>query len=342
MALALFALVGCGDDDTGVAASDDDQGVDDPTPGAGDEGPQLGDHWHVAVGFSRCGEELSILEDAVPDETGIHSHADGLIHVHPFTTEAAGDNAVLGRFFETVGAEVTDEGLVTDEWTLPFEGECDGEPATLMLATWPTYDAEGSIAFQTRLGSAEQLRSVPLSPDGSAIAIALATEDEEIALPPSATELEAPSDVAASTTLPSASGQGTRADVDFGLAPVLGASEPPCGPSATLGARDEQCYELGPIALGREAIASAERRYESNGWTVFVTLTTAGDEAFDRVAMNCFDRSAECPSGMLAIVLDGGVISAPTVQEPTFQGEFVISGDFTEEEAGEIAESLSP
>jgi preprotein translocase subunit SecD len=45
---------------------------------------------------------------------------------------------------------------------------------------------------------------------------------------------------------------------------------------------------------------------------------------------------------MLAIVLDAAVVSAPIVQTPIFDGEFTISGDFTEDEAGSIAEALSP
>jgi hypothetical protein len=70
--------------------------------------------------------------------------------------------------------------------------------------------------------------------------------------------------------------------------------------------------------------------------------TAAGDDAFDRVATACVDQSADCPSGMLAIVLDAAVVSAPIVQTPIFDGEFTISGDFTEDEAGSIADALSP
>ena len=309
-------------------------------PGNADEGPKLGDHWHIAVGFSQCGVELPALEDAGPDTTGIHTHGDGLIHVHPFTNSVSGDNAVLGAFVDTVDARVTDEGLETGAWKLPFEGECGGSPATMRAMTWP--DPDGSLGFSTSITSAGQLRSIPLRPDGSVLAVALVAEDADISMPASVSQLAAPSDVSPTTTPPAARGQGTPAEAAFGFAPVLGVSPPPCDNTATPSRDTSQCYDLAPVALGGEAVAKAEAQFNNVEWTVHLELTNAGIDAFNALASSCYDSTPECPTGMVAMVVDRAVISAPTVQERSFEKDQIqISGGFTEREARAIAASLS-
>ena len=75
--LVLLALVlaGCGSDSTSTGA--------DPSTTQPPKAPVVGDHWHVAVGFSRCGEALPEPSDDAEDRHGIHTHGDGLIHLHP-------------------------------------------------------------------------------------------------------------------------------------------------------------------------------------------------------------------------------------------------------------------
>src|SRR5438067_1466262 len=45
------------------------------------------------------------------DPLGIHSHGDGLIHIHPFTDSAAGRKATLGLFLNQVGISMTNDTL---------------------------------------------------------------------------------------------------------------------------------------------------------------------------------------------------------------------------------------
>jgi hypothetical protein len=61
--------------------------------------PKIGDHWHAYLGVNVCGEWLS---NAPQFESGfgIHSHGDGLMHIHPFTNAASGTKATVGRFLE--------------------------------------------------------------------------------------------------------------------------------------------------------------------------------------------------------------------------------------------------
>ncbi len=78
--------------------------------------PAIGDHIHAALGISICGfpaENAPTFEVQAGTETkaGLHSHGDGLLHIHPFTEEEAGDGATVGRFMDYGGWEVADDHL---------------------------------------------------------------------------------------------------------------------------------------------------------------------------------------------------------------------------------------
>ncbi|HVM53473.1 MAG TPA: hypothetical protein VM262_09775 [Acidimicrobiales bacterium] len=75
--------------------------------------PRLGDHWHAAYGVYDCSDFLPPFTDQVPDSSGLHTHADGLMHMHPFGTRYTGSGANIGNFGETVGLEVTDTSYTT-------------------------------------------------------------------------------------------------------------------------------------------------------------------------------------------------------------------------------------
>jgi hypothetical protein len=88
--------------------SQQDATADDTPPRAAGEG-QAGDHWHAAIGFNFCGQFQPDIADEA-DPLGIHTHADGVVHIHPFRQASAGRNATLGVFFEAVNAEVGARG----------------------------------------------------------------------------------------------------------------------------------------------------------------------------------------------------------------------------------------
>lgn len=69
--------------------------------------PFAGDHWHAALGIYVCGEFLPDVESD-KDPRGIHTHGDGVVHIHPFTKASSGRNATLGVYTETVGIKVSD------------------------------------------------------------------------------------------------------------------------------------------------------------------------------------------------------------------------------------------
>ena len=66
--------------------------------GGGSSAAQIGDHWHASLLLEICGEGITLPESS----GGVHSHGDGLIHIHPHSADEAGRNATLGRFFDSL------------------------------------------------------------------------------------------------------------------------------------------------------------------------------------------------------------------------------------------------
>lgn len=77
------------------------------------------------------------------------------------------------------------------------------------------------------------------------------------------------------------------------------------------------------------------------GWGVAVDLRADGEPIWNQLASECFNASASCPSRQLAIVLDDVIQSAPVVNAPTFAGSVSITGNFTEDEARDLARVLN-
>jgi SecD/SecF fusion protein len=84
-----------------------------------------------------------------------------------------------------------------------------------------------------------------------------------------------------------------------------------------------------PELTGQD-VASARPVFEQRGYEVSLRLTRAGAEAFRRVTRDNINNR-------LAIVLDNEVVSAPNIQSEIPNGEAVITGNFTAEEARNLA-----
>jgi hypothetical protein len=87
--------------------------------GASAVSPKIGEHFHAYLGVNVCGEWITNAPqfEQRANETGItaglHSHGDGLMHLHPFATDEAGENATVGRFFDYGGWKVSSDELET-------------------------------------------------------------------------------------------------------------------------------------------------------------------------------------------------------------------------------------
>jgi len=100
--------------------------------------PEVNDHIHVAYGINVCGAFLPdppefVTEAGDPENyAGLHTHADGLIHIEPTDPSDAGENATLGRYFQYGGGEISEDSITMFDGTTFNAGEScvPGEPPT--------------------------------------------------------------------------------------------------------------------------------------------------------------------------------------------------------------------
>ena len=157
------------------------------------------DHWHVAFGVYDCGEYLPNVPDSGNDPNGIHTHSDGLIHVHPFGAAAAGNQARFSVFADAVGITIDGETVTMpaamggQELKNGAECEVDGEkvPAELKMLVWPP-QATDEVDPEVVDGDFGDMR---FTEDGAIWVLALipeGTDVNDIPLPPSVEALQDP------------------------------------------------------------------------------------------------------------------------------------------------------
>jgi len=62
------------------------------------------DHWHAAYQVFICGQRQPNFPTW---ESGVHTHADGIIHIHPFIPSEEEEGARLTKWFEYGGGKLT-------------------------------------------------------------------------------------------------------------------------------------------------------------------------------------------------------------------------------------------
>ena len=186
-------------------------------------GQQIGDHWHGAYGFQVCSDTPTIklagdleerdtagrLISQAMQTTGIHSHDDGVIHWHAWSSRASGRNAQIGIFFDNYEVDLSDDtlefpegdgddplsrlifetGAPDDPEDFPLtyeegETECNGEDAALKVVVWDDYNDPDSS--QTYTSNFDEIR---FDQDGLVITIAFVPDDVEVVMPTWAADL---------------------------------------------------------------------------------------------------------------------------------------------------------
>jgi preprotein translocase subunit SecD len=104
--------------------------------------------------------------------------------------------------------------------------------------------------------------------------------------------------------------------------------------------------QLGPVAVDGNGIVRATAVVnESTGEAVVNPLLapgSAGLDAFNAVAAACYGRGPTCPTGRIAVVLDGVVLMAPAIRAPSFAADQLqISGNWTLSQAEDVARRIS-
>lgn len=158
----------------------------------GDGSPALGEHWHAAYGVYVCDRWVANLSDRGADTLGIHTHDDGLIHIHPFLAGAAGQSATLGKFFDQVGMKVSDSSItlppgdVFGERTYKNgETKCGDQDGRVVMAYWE--DAQNAVTGEPDDVRTSNISGEHFDNDLGAITIAFLPDDvDDVPPPPSA------------------------------------------------------------------------------------------------------------------------------------------------------------
>lgn len=224
--------------------------------------------------------------------------------------ELVGQTAEL-RFRPVITAiPGTIEDLLATTTTTSDETTTTGDATTTTAADGETTTTEGDVSGQAAAGPA-----VPYQDDTTSTTA------------PDTTTTTAPID-----ELPTGFELTPRED-DVADQPVTLAEDDDDGEVAFT-------YQLGPAGATGEIVSTASAVLDQAGqWTVALEIR-GGDSIglFNAMAAQCFSKTETCPSGQLAIVLDSKVVSAPTIQQASFERDQIqISGSFTESEAKDLA-----
>ena len=180
-------------------------------PASSAEPPTVNDHFHTAYGVYACDKWLAPVQntnDAIDGTPiGIHTHGDGVIHVHPFNSIAAGKNAKLSVFFKTSGIKMSNTKLEMPEnlGTYTNGDDCNGKPASLKVLVWDDANSTSDPKiYVTDFGN------IRLDHDRAALTIAFVNDDADLKTlkPTSIPTLDKLSDVGSpstATTVPGAS-----------------------------------------------------------------------------------------------------------------------------------------
>lgn len=164
------------------------------------------DHWHAAFGIYLCDSFAPKITNE-RDPKGIHTHADGIIHIHPFVRSAAGKNATLEVFMDAIDMTLNDDELEV--------------PGGKSYKSGDTKCGDETGVVQVKVNDeviTENVNKVRLK-DQDLVTIAFAPKDAVLPEPPSAADLARLNpeteqiEPATETTTPAAEGEGATTTV---------------------------------------------------------------------------------------------------------------------------------
>ena len=223
--------------------------------------PTVEDHWHASYGFYACDqwlpdlqgnkEELSTAGGLLNEgfrRTGIHSHDDGVIHWHPYSSAATGRNAKLGVFLDVYGIKLSDTKLEfpADQGGAVYEEgvtkctDADGKSVDGEVVVYAFEAFNSPDDYSTYITNFDDIR---LKQDGMAFSVVFAPAGTQAQLPPYAADLPALGAVdggttgQTTTTVAEAStpGESTTTVPATTTAPSATTSVAPAGPTTTAG-----------------------------------------------------------------------------------------------------------
>jgi hypothetical protein len=183
-----------------------------PSDGSGvprvNDGVNLDAHWHAAFGIYVCdtfqpkitgtkeeqgvdSQGNSVLLDDDFRILGVHSHGDGVIHYHPYSTKSSGNRAKLGVFLTVYDIELSDTELKLPEdqggekWSTD-DTKCDGKDTDLIVRVWDHFDQPD--VYRDVVTDFKNIRIIN---DGMVFVVAFVPKGTDIPQPDWAAELPA-------------------------------------------------------------------------------------------------------------------------------------------------------
>ena len=181
-----------------------------PSDGSGvprvNDGTNTDAHWHGAFGIYIC-DEFQPKITGTKEETGIdsagnqillnddfrilgvHSHGDGIIHYHPYSTKASGNRAKLGVYLDVYDIELSDSELKMpadqggEKWSTD-DTKCDGKDTVLTVRVWDSYANTGEFHDVVT-----DFRNTRIINDGMVFVVAFVPKGTDIPAPPWAAQL---------------------------------------------------------------------------------------------------------------------------------------------------------
>ena len=248
------------------------------------------------------------------------------------TTTIAGQTTVPGATSSTIaGATTTVAGATT---TVAGATTTVAEATTTVAGATTSQPASSGGLGKTRqpMSAATTTTPTTVAPSTTVGSTDVGVTTTSVAVAPSTTVGSI--DVGATTTTVAVAPSAPQQDISM-------TNEP--SKQAILEGRDGLVYFTGPSQADGQVFANdAAAQISSGSWVVAVGLRggASGEDKWNLLAAQCFQKAAACPTGQIAIVLDGVVISAPVVQTANFSGSVQISGDFKEAEAKDLAKIL--
>jgi hypothetical protein len=201
-----------------------------PADGSGapyvNDGSNANSHWHAAFGIYVCDTFEPKLQGTKEEQgvdangntillndkfriLGIHSHGDGIIHYHPYSTKSSGNRAKLGVFLDVYDIKLTDSELVLpqdqngDKWSTD-DTKCDGKDTQLRVRVWDHYDKPSEYHDVVT-----DFKNIRIRNDGMVFVVAFTPKGADIPMPDWAAQLPTlgasdTGNVTPSTTIPGA------------------------------------------------------------------------------------------------------------------------------------------